>query len=152
MRTTHVICGCDIEYANGAVVRTSFVTNMGGDVIAKSEPELTRIVNDKAAELRNKKASELPKYVYPDNVLTAAMLQKYAKYGVEFEVKAKDCCRISKMDEQSKHGKTIFGCGLLMSDSKAAEKAAAEKAAAEKAKPHVWELSERERKIVKMLG
>lgn len=147
MRTTHIVCNCSIEYANGAVLQTSFVTNMGGDVIAKSEPELTRIVNDKVSELHNEKVSELPKYEYPDNVLTAAMLQKYAKYGVEFEVKAKDCCKISKMDEQSKHGKGIFGSGLLMSDSKAAEKAAAEKA-----KPHVWELSERERKIVKMLG
>lgn len=152
MRTTHIVCNCDIEYANGAVVRTSFITNMGGDVIAKSEPELTRIVNEKVSELRGEKKAELPKYEYPDSILTASMLQKYAKYGVEFEVRSKDCCQISKMDEQSNHGKSIFGCGLLMSDQKAAEKASADKAVADKAKPHVWELSERERKMVDMLG
>lgn len=59
------------------------------------------------------------------------------------------------MDEQSKHGKAIFGCGLLMSDEKAAEKAAAEKvvlAKVKKEKRYVWELSERERKIVETLG
>ena len=54
-------------------------------------------------------------------------------------------------------GKTIFGGGLLLSEKAAAEKAAAEKAAAEKAAAekaaaHIWELSERERKIVASLG
>lgn len=54
MRTTHVICDCDIEYANGAIVRTSFVTNMGGDVIAKTEPGLT-----KAAQAEGRRPSEV---------------------------------------------------------------------------------------------
>ena len=37
---THIICDANITYANGAVVRTAFVTNMGGDVVAESCPEL----------------------------------------------------------------------------------------------------------------
>lgn len=42
--------------------------------------------------------------------------------------------------------------GLLLSDRIAAEKAAAEKAAAEKAAAERWDLSEREKEIVRMLG
>lgn len=52
-----------------------------------------------------------------------------------------------RLDAQKEHGKGIFGSGLLLSDRAAAERAAAERAAA-----HVWELSEREKNIVKSLG
>lgn len=40
----------------------------------------------------------------------------------------------------------------MLSDRIAAEKAAAEKAAAEKAAAERWDLSEREKEIVRMLG
>lgn len=167
MRTTHIICDCDIEYANGAVVRTSFVTNMGGDVIAKTAPGLTRKVNDIVKELHKENVSETPKYEYPDHVVTAAIMQRWAKYGVDFEVRASDCARISKLDMQASKGKGIFGSGLILSNEAAirrheAERCALERAANERAKlelalieakkDHVWELSERERKIVDMLG
>lgn len=39
-----------------------------------------------------------------------------------------------------------------MSEKAAAEKAAAEKAAAEKAGAKIWELSEREKEIIRRLG
>ena len=39
-----------------------------------------------------------------------------------------------------------------MSEKAAAEKAAAEKAAAEKAGADIWELSEREKEIIRRLG
>ena len=93
-------------------------------------------------QIKSETKRELPKYTYPDHVLTAAMLQKYAHYGVEFAVKREDCTQIAKLDSQRPMGKTIFGGGLLLS----------EKAAAEKAAAHIWELSERERKIVASLG
>ena len=50
------------------------------------------------------------------------------------------------MDAQREYGKVIFGGGLLL-NNKAAERAAAERAAAV-----VWELSDREKEIVKGLG
>ena len=103
-------------------------------------------------QIKSETKQELPKYTYPDHVLTAAMLQKYAHYGVEFAVKREDCTQIEKLDSQRKMGKRIFGGGLLLSEKAAAEKAAAEKAAAEKAAAHIWELSERERQIVASLG
>lgn len=143
----HVICDCKIEYENGAIVRTSFVTNLDPDTIAETAPDLTRLVNDKAEELRAIKTKPLPKYDYPDHIVTAAMMQKYAKYGVDFRVARGECARISRMDAQKPKKKEIFGSGLLLSNKAAAEKAAAEKAAAE-----CWELSEREKEIVETLG
>ena len=152
MRMNHVICDASIVYENGAVVRTSFVTSFGGDTVAQTEPELTRRINRAVEAIRKETARELPKYSYPEHVVTAVMLQRYAKYGVEFSVKRGECAFISRLDAQRETGKTIFGGGLLLSDRKAAEKAAAEKAAAEKASAHIWTLSEREKEIIESLG
>ena len=59
---------------------------------------------------------------------------------------------IRELDMQKEQGKAIFGGGYLLAEKAAAEKAAAEKAAAEKAAATVWQLSEREKEIVKSLG
>ena len=154
LRMNHIICDADITYENGAVVHTAFVTSFGGN-IAQSAPSLGRAVERAMRQIKSQTKRELPKYTYPDCVLTAAMLQKYAQYGVEFAVKREDCTQIEKLDSQRPMGKKIFGGGLLLSEKAAAEKAAAEKAAAEKAEKaaaHIWELSERERQIVASLG
>ena len=151
LRMNHIICDADITYENGAVVRTAFVTSFGGN-IAQTAPSLRREVERAMRQIKSQTKKELPKYTYPDHVLTPAMLQKYAHYGVEFAVKREDCTQIAKLDSQRPMGKTIFGGGLLLSEKAAAEKAAAEKAAAEKAAAHVWELSEREKGIIASLG
>jgi hypothetical protein len=152
MRMNHIICDADIEYENGAIVRTAFVTSYGGDIIAQTAPDLTAAIKAAVAELRMEKVRSVPKYDYPDHIVTAAMLQRYSKYGVEFSVKRGDCMLISKLDSQAAVGKSIFGGGLLLSERAAAERAAAERAAAERAAAVVWELSERERKIIAGLG
>lgn len=89
----------------------------------------------------------VPKYEYPDDVITAARAQWLAAHGTPFRVRRRDACRISALDEQRESGKTIFGGGLLLSKEAAAEIAAAERAAAER-----WHLSERELEIQRMLG
>ena len=144
MRMNHIICDADITYENGAVVRTSFVTSYGGDVIAQTAPDLTQKIVEAEAKDNNK---DKPKYTYPDHIVTAAMLQRYSKYGIDLKIRRGDCEYISALDAQKKCGKTIFGSGLILS-----EKAAAERAAAERACAIVWELSAREREIVKRLG
>ena len=118
MRMNHIICDCQIVYENGAIVKTSFVTSYGGDVVAQSQPELTQLVNAESARLRHEKARELPKYEYPWNVLTAAMLQKYSKYGVDYKVHRGECERISTLDAQHNAGKAVFGGGLLLCSRK----------------------------------
>ena len=124
-------------------------------------------VNSVVEELRKEKVRTLPKYDYPDHVVTAAMMQRYSKYGIDFKVWRKDCIQISALDAQRENGKTIFGAGLLLSDHAAAERAAAEhaatehaaaervaaeRAAAERAAAHRWMLSDRERDIIASLG
>ena len=148
-RLTHVICDAKITYENGAVVPTSFVTNLGGDVVAESEPELSARINEVDEALRAQRTKSLPKYEYPDHIVTAAKLQWYARHGTRFTVRRGDCVRVSKLDANPKG---IFGGGLLLSEKAAAEKAAAEKAAAEKAAARRWRLSERELAIVAHLG
>ena len=146
MRMNHIICDCQIVYENGAVVKTSFVTSYGGDVVAQSQPELTQLVNVESARLRHEKARELPKYEYPWNVLTAAMLQKYSKCGVDYKVHRGECEQISVLDAQRNAGKAVFGGGLLLCSRAAAERAAAERAAA-----HVWKLSPRELAVIEYI-
>lgn len=109
LRTCKIICGCQIIYENGAVVNTSFITNLGGDVVAKTSPELYRLVKSKTEELKKLGKDELPKYDYPDEVLISAVMGKWSKYGVEFEVKRSDCIAISELDEMKDNGSKIFG-------------------------------------------
>ena len=145
---TAICMGVSVTYENGAVVPTSFLTNMeNSDIYAMTEPDLYKIVDEENKKQVAEGKREIPKYEYPDNVVTAAMMSKYSKYGVWFQVKRKDGIAISALDKQKEEGKAIFGNGLLLSEKAAAEKAAAEKAAAEK-----WTLSEREMQIVQSLG
>ena len=102
-----------------------------------------------------KQHKTLPKYEYPDEVLTATMLCYMAAHGVSLEICADDVHFIRGLDAQKESGKALFGSGYLLSKKAAAEKAAAEKAAAEKVRvcdTNVWELSDREKKIVAGLG
>ena len=143
-KMNHIVCDATIRYENGAEVRTSFVTNMDEGIIFETCPELSRAINSEVEKLRMKTTRKLPKYVYPVNVVTAALAQKYAAYGVAYKVKRGDATFISRLDAQRELGKAIFGGGLLLS-----EKATAEKATAEKATATVWELSEREMEIIR---
>ena len=167
MKCCHILCDANIEYENGAVVRTGFVTSYDEGIVARTAPELGKAINAKVDELRRRKTDELPKYSYPDNIVTAAMMQRWAKYGIDLSVRRGECCRVNKLDAQKAMGKGIYGGGLLLSERAAAERAAAERAAAERAaaeraaaeraaaeraRAHVWELSDRERAIVSMLG
>ena len=63
------------------------------------------------------------------------------------EINEEDVHFIRALDSQKEQGKSIFGSGFLLST-----KAAAEKAAAEKRNVNIWELSEREKEIVRSLG
>lgn len=142
----YVACGCGVVYENGASVNTSFVTNMGGNKIVAAA-DLREILDDENKKNLKKLHRELPKYSYPDEVLTATMLCYMAAHGVSLEISERDAHFIRALDAQKASGKALFGSGFLLS-----EKAAAEKAAAEKVNTDIWELSEREWAIVRGLG
>ena len=132
-----------ITYENGACVATSFLTNMEPGLAVRTAPDLTRIVNEADAEnQRAKKGEPLPKYVYPYELLTAARAAWLSKWGQDLRVPAAECQRVGALDAQRAVGKGVFGGGLLLSERAAAERAAA----------YVWELSPREREIVRMLA
>ena len=151
-------CGVGITYENGAVVNTSFLSNLEPeDVRIHTLPQLYEAV--KAANDANlaETRKELPKYVYPDEVLTAAAAYRLCKYGQELILKKSDTERIGTLDAQRESGASIFGNGYLLSERAAAERAAAERAAAERAAAERaaaehWKLSERELDIVRRLG
>ena len=147
-----VICDANITYENGAVVRTAFTTNLETDLVARTAPDLGRAINDKCDEMARRAKTELPKYTYPDEVVTAAMMQRWAKYGVEYRVRRCECTLVQALDSQREAGKTIYGGGLLLSPGAAERRAAAERAAAERAAATRWPLSERERALCSSLG
>ena len=142
----YVACCVGVTYENGANVSTSFVTNLGNKKIVASA-ELRELIEEANKENLRKMHKELPKYSYPDEVLTATMLGYMAAHGTSLEIEAKDVHFIRALDSQKESGKELFGSGFLLS-----ERAAAEKAAAEKINTNIWELSEREREIIKSLG
>ena len=142
----YVACGCTVVYENGASVNTSFVTNMGGNKIVAAA-DLRGILDGENKKNLKKLHRELPKYSYPDEVMTATMLCYMAAHGVSLEIGGSDAHFIRALDAQKASGKGLFGGGFLLS-----EKAAAEKAAAEKDDTYIWELSEREWEIVTGLG
>ena len=147
----HILCGGSIIYENGAKVNTGFVTSFGGDVVAQTAPEFGRMIDEATRKLKSEQVKETLKYEYPDHIVTAAMIKKFSKYGIDFKVRRDECILIDRLESQRRYKKNIFGGGLLLSSAKAAEKAAAEKAAAEKAAAIRWELSDAEKEKIKQL-
>jgi len=151
----HIIANADITYENGANVATSFVTNLDERLIV-ADPELCEAI--KEANKENTKSDRtIPKYVFPDNIVTAAKVGWIVEKGIPYELRREDAIHIRALDSMRAAGKTIFGSGFLISERAAAEKAAAEKAAAEKAAAEKaaaerWTLSKREILIIEELG
>ena len=153
---SYIVTDADVIYENGAKVPTSFVTNMDKYKI-RTAPKLAEAI-DIAVEEGRERAPELPAYDYPLEVVTAARLAKIAR--VDFKVLPEHCHFTRQLDSQKETGSVLYGSGYLIAEKAAAEKAAAEKAAAEKAaaekaaaeKVQVWELSEREREIIRKMS
>lgn len=143
--------GIGLTFENGANIAIGFVTNMG-NLRIEASPELYTVI--KAAEDSNRAAetAELPTYEYPPEVLTSSMLTPLLRYGFGLSVPRDASSFTRALDKQREAGKSIFGAGMLISEKAAAEKAAAEKAVAEKAAAEKWQLSEREREIVRGLA
>lgn len=148
-----IVVGASIIYENGANVKTSFISNLFDDVMVMSDSSLYRELE----RINELKKVDLPRYKYPNSVLTVSAMQWCVERGVSMRFKKEDLYHIGRLDSQKPHKKAIFGTGFLLSEKAAAEKAAAEKEAAKKeaAKKDdiiIWELSEREREIIKSMG
>lgn len=168
----YVVCGGSVTYENGADVKTSFATNMEPDLIVRAAPSLTAAMRQ--ANGANLRKTHYPKYSYPPEVITSAMVARWCERGVDFRLRREDAERISALDAQRAEGKGIYGSGFLLSENatRDAEAAARETETAVReaevrraeavlredesanagGTEYVWELSERERGIVANLG
>ena len=136
---TCIIANAKIIFENGANINISFLTNMLSDHPA--------FILDGELNRRLKEANKQPdkrkkKIIYPDCVVSAALLGKIVEGGISWTVPRSAVQWIRKLD----CGAQIFGSGFLLSAKAAAERAAAERAAAER---HT--LSERELAVQRSL-
>lgn len=143
MNWTGIVCDARVTYENGACVDTSFASNLFGDIRIMTAPDLLARIKNAAKTKR--RLMDLPKYIYPDNVVSAALLGKIAPY-VKFEVRTSECRRVRKLDNQKGGG--VYGGGYLLSDKATARKIEAYEQAAKQATVIVLELSEREKRII----
>lgn len=139
-----------IVYENGAIVRSGFITTLEKNFCAWSCPELGETVKRVQEARKKSQKPALPKYEYPPEVCTAAMLMKYSCRGIDFRIPKDECASIGALKSQKAAKKTIFGHGLLLSARLAAERLAAERAA-EDTRTY-WPLSDEEREIVDSLN
>ena len=126
-----------------AKVLTSFVASSGATIRASSS--LHDKVQAAADEYAKNLTKTFPKYQYPDEVMTATKLALLAQNGQDFE--CDNCVRIAELDAQKETGKAIFGNAYLISSVRAAQAAQATRTK----KCFVWELSDREKDIIKEL-
>ena len=147
-----------ITYENGAVVSTSFVTNLETDNIVRSAPALAKAVEKANKQNQDENREHTLKYAYPSSVITSSKVAEFSFYGVDFAVRRDQVARITQLDEQKKYGKAIFGGGFLLSSKARAEAEKARAEAAAKALADdieldekgavIWPLSPREKEII----
>ena len=139
-----MLTDANIKYANGAVVKTSFVTNIIRDTRVWLNADLRKRINDccDIKEHQNEKKS------YPSNVINAASCGKFLSRGFDLKIPNDESQYVRNIDELQNEGMRIFGGGMLLSDR------IAEIFDKEKAKKYerVVNLSERERKIIEQLN
>lgn len=142
---TSIVTYADVIYENSAKVSTSFVTSLDNAACVRTAPALKRAIRDANVS----KAKTLPKYAYPDELISAALLNKIT--AVPFAV-PHGCASFTRvLDSQREAKKQVFGGGFLIDSQSAAELRAAELRAAEPRAAEHWPLSERELAIITAL-
>lgn len=154
---TVIPCGVKITYTNGAVVNTSFVTNLEPhDILMRTCPDLWEAVDK--ANRENVAKTSIPRYLLPPEVLTSAQAYHFAEHGVSFTLRRSEAVRISRLESMKAAKKDIFGNGWLMSREATQRRTRAEKekernkAKGEAEPDFVFNLSEREFEIIDSLG
>lgn len=141
-----------ITYENGANVSTSFITNLENPDIqiygSKALYDAVKNAND-----INVKNKQLPKYQYPNNVITTSRISKISKYA-DIKIPRSQLYSTRVLDGQKESKKVIYGSGFLCSD-RIAHEIKDEEIKVEEIKykePEIyWALSDREKEIIKNL-
>ena len=135
----YVVTMADVVYENGALVKTSFVTNLLGDIVFTTAPDLKKAIE----KVNGRPPADLPIYGY-ENVITCALIGKIA--NIDFSAKRNEVAEISNLDALKAKGKSLFGRGWLLNDRKEKERKEKER------KENYLHLSEREKEILKQLN
>lgn len=154
---TCIVVGANITYANGAVVKTSFLSNMFGDIKILGSAQLY----EQLQAIENKQKVRLPKYEYPKNVLTVSHVCWLVERGVSIQIEKSSAKHCRGLACQKTHKKVIFGSGFLISKKAADLRVELERTAQKKVLENledpnsdfviVWDLSESEKAIIKSL-
>lgn len=145
-----VIADANIQYANKALVRTNFVTNILSDFSVVTAPELCKAISECPSQ--NIKAN-LRQNKYPDEVVTVSKMQTLAKNGIKYIVRRTDSEFASEIN-----GVNMFGGCFIVSEAQAQAQAQAQARAQAQAQARAQAripalpLSERERRIVERLS
>ena len=144
-----IVCtNIKITYANKVVVNTSFATNID-KCIVRSAPLLYK----KLKEVNNANIGNIGKVaqknIYPANILTSSMVERYSREGVEFELLPEECKNVKKLDS----GFCFFGNAYIISNNAKARKDIAENVVEERNAKKIKKvcLSESEMEIVYQL-
>ena len=151
----YIFANSDIIYENGATVRTAFVTNLETVYRMRSVPALYKAI--KAENDKNTKTKDIPRYSYPPEVITAAMMQRLSRYGVDLRIPKKAAYYIRQLSSQKRAGKGIYGNGYLLSRKYTslharAEQEDDERAEQEAAERYVWTLGPDEIRLIDELS
>ena len=138
---TAVIVADQITFENGAKVKCNFASNLYGDKIITTAPLLNEYIT--SCKSQDTKVN-LPKYEYPDEILSVSDMQTICRGGIDFAVLRSESEVVRDMDHHPKGG-GLFGDHLMLSAAKAAAKASAQNIVK-------IQLSPRERRIVERLG
>lgn len=143
-----ILTDASIKYANGAVVKTSFVTNIVPDTRIWINADLKKQIEECCIE----PTAQTEKKSYPANVINSASCGKLLSNGVNLKIPTSESEYIRNLDELHSIGKRIFGGGMLLSDRIAG--IMEEKKRIEREADFVREvsLSEREHKIIERLN
>lgn len=150
----YVQVNAPIRYHNGAIVNTSLVTNLGDNFI-ETAPDLRRRIIE-TQKKSGVKFNTVAKYVYPEHVISSALLDKYVKHVQPFILKRSEAYFVRALDSQRASKKAIYGGGYLIS-SNAVERlreclqSPLSEGCTSTEQPTKWELSEREKQIIKDL-
>ena len=151
---THIACGIDIVYENGASISTSFVTNLEAPCL-RTDSELMKNLDgvNRQNRIKARKLKHLTSWRYPKELVTTARLCKLARYGVDVCFAPEELRRCNKLDNMPP-GAKVFGGGFLLTAEavrrfdKAKELEAKAKELKMEQSGTLVELSDRERALV----
>ena len=131
-----------VEYENGAVVSTGFVTNMTPGLKIWIPAGFRHAIREIQRD-----TDPVDEYLIPPCVITSARLGVIAGVkGCELKITADECAYVRNLDAMEEQGKGLYGGGYLISNDRATyiEK---EKEKEKEKRIHTFHLSEREQEI-----